>query len=103
MSVIIEGVDKPSSCVDCGFTNEELKCIFLTPGAEEDPYMECPLTELPPDHGRLMDEKIIHQAILMYRDRLKEKKTAASQEKANAVNTVGMLIEAMPAVIEAEV
>lgn len=103
MSVIIEGIDKPSSCVDCGFMNEELKCIFMIPGTEVDPYMECPLTELPPDHGRLLDEKIIHKAIRKYRDRLIEKMTAASMERAYGVNKIGILIEALPAVIEAEV
>ena len=69
MSVIVKGMEMPTSCIECpccrhdnwnGETAHQCNVSFITFGAEDENWIYntrpnwCPLTELPP-HGRLGD------------------------------------------------
>lgn len=104
MSVILEGYDKPSSCDECDFLDDDLRCMFFTAGPEtRGIYLDCPLVEVPANHGRLLDESRIHEAVKSCRDLFLNKGTPESLCAARGLNRLGMLIEAMPAAVEAEV
>lgn len=84
MSVLIKGMEVPTSCVECpccrhdnwnGETAHQCNVSFITFGAEDENWIYntrpnwCPLIELPP-HGRLIDadklEKGFKRAIGTY-------------------------------------
>ena len=69
MSILIQGMEMPTSCTECpccrhdnwnGETAHQCNVSFITFGAEDENWIYntrpnwCPLTELPP-HGRLGD------------------------------------------------
>lgn len=61
MSVIVKGVNLPSSCakcfIVCGDSNCDDEDCFFKP--EEKIRENCPLGELPEHHGRLIDADVL--------------------------------------------
>ena len=63
MSVLIKGMQKPDRCIDCPFmiSRDNDDCILQSDEANElfmnwdDMKLNCPLIELPENHGNLVD------------------------------------------------
>lgn len=68
MAIYIKGVELPANCLACPFTEKDDRmgtiCYFtnivaLNISRQED----CPLTEIPEPHGRLIDERVAYDKI----------------------------------------
>jgi len=64
MSILIKGMKMPKTCDECDFNYDAFRCIlpikdneFFSNGnyLETDRLPNCPLIELPAEHGRLID------------------------------------------------
>ena len=68
MSVIVKGMEMPSGCQSCDFSDDETR--FCKAAKEYIPMLGkpefCPLVELPEKHGRLIDRKELEKAILKW-------------------------------------
>ena len=57
MSILIKGMEMPTSCLECQLNYDMYKCVLTgksTMLADDYRLNDCPLIELPP-HGRLID------------------------------------------------
>ena len=107
MSILIKGMDMPTSCTECpccrhdnwnGETAHQCNVSFITFGAEDENWIYntrpnwCPLTELPP-HGRLVDIKSVED----------RKFTTVDNEYERWWNgALDSVVDNAPTVIEAE-
>lgn len=98
MSVIVKGMEMPTSCYYCGLTDTSfINCqAFSRPRLLEDDCEErrpdwCPLVELPEKHGRLIDA-----------DELKTAFPRCDNNMDIKIASVRATINHMPAIIEAE-
>lgn len=106
MSLLIEGMDMPKSCMECicleAFDDEiygrQLFCGLLGIDAlakEHSRHKKCPLSEIPTPHGRLIDgDKLIA--------RLKNTTGIAHKLDYDMFKHILSLIEHQPTIIEAE-
>lgn len=98
MSLLIEGMDMPKNCRQCDFTHctrfGQKLCTFLNEATSiKKKLSDCPLTEIPSPHGRLIDaDRLI--AVL--------KSTIPHEQRTSAVFCVLKHIENAPTIIEAE-
>lgn len=60
MSFIVKGVDLPKGCYECPIAKSYLDCLmerkYVCPIGDTD---DCPLIQIPKDHGRIIDESKI--------------------------------------------
>lgn len=66
MDLIIKGMDMPKSCFECRFYQSDMDYCEATgtdyPFLEEVKLKDCPLVEVPPHHGRLIDaDKVLSE------------------------------------------
>ena len=60
MSILIKGMEMPTTCAKCKMYVEDIYCCHLlhreieNPWADDGVELDCPLVEIPP-HGRLID------------------------------------------------
>lgn len=102
MSLLINGIDMPKCCDDCTFYQDDVfpACKFLWddfdnyryPAVERD--RNCPLSEVPTPHGRLIDADRLIKAL--------EKQWNVDDDQDFANKTVWREIESAPTVIEKE-
>lgn len=110
MSILIKGMEMPTSCYECPFLDYEEGFCFasgvkhesgwyeskLCPGGIEDGrHDDCPLIEIPP-HGDLIDRDIVYN----FAEALDDNKLLAVSGMAFAF--LKAKIKDMPTVIEAE-
>ena len=111
MSVLIKGMEMPSSCEKCRFSgfgglrNERVVCMFTGANAymNEVQYLDdCPLIPVPP-HGRLIDaDALINKLQALYNEREDEARYTGSKEiKVSWDDAVYKIIDA-PTIIPAE-
>lgn len=90
MSVVVMGMEMPSGCQLCDFSDDETR--FCKAAKEYIPMLGksefCPLVELPEKHGRLGD--------------LDEVKTAFPCGESVRTECVRATIDNMPTIVEAE-
>ena len=60
MSVLINGMGMPKSCEDCSISNCKHDIGYTCSGKRP---VECPLIEIPSNHGRLIDSNILLQSM----------------------------------------
>ena len=64
MGVYIKGMDMPKGCYECPLMDGEYGNCKVGATGLYDPYMEdCPLTEVPEPHGRLVDADVLLEAM----------------------------------------
>lgn len=95
MSILIKGMEMPTSCTECpccrhdnwnGETAHQCNVSFITFGAEDENWIYntrpnwCPLIELPP-HGRLIDAEKLKSRIVLDEDASELKKISADIRK----------------------
>ena len=94
MSIIIRGMDMPESCAECDLNYDETRCVLPIKHNSfwrddfrtwEGRLPECPLVELPAEHGRLIDADKLKPKMLNehYRYRL-----VYDAEEVNAAPTI---------------
>lgn len=100
MSVIVKGMEMPSGCQSCDFSDDETR--FCKAAKEYIPMLGkpefCPLVELPDKHGRLIEADSLKETLDYY---IRE---AGWDEKTNQV--LGWVkdefIDSEPTIVEAE-
>lgn len=101
MNLLIKGMDMPRCCAECQMRymaiGYDWECVFTNDDVrdyDKKRLPNCPLTEIPTPHGRLIDaDRLI--AVL-------KSTTAISQSDYNLFNHIVGLIEHQPTVIEKE-
>ena len=74
MSVLVKGMDMPSSCGDCQFRkrfgyDDEIDCTLIKgafmayPESHERRHKDCPLVEVKTPHGDLIDRDALDEAV----------------------------------------
>ena len=118
MSILIRGIEMPTSCEDCPLENcdenyygdeSNHRCSLIYKGYTSDNRYEkrrndCPLVPIPP-HGRLIDEEWLKDAMITTLEALKKNPKMDRQEMhlIAAIDTLRAMIEDAPTIIEAEV
>lgn len=97
MSLMIKGMDMPKSCFECRFYQNEMDYCEVTdtdyPFLEELKLKDCPLSEIPTPHGRLIDADRLEDRI---------KNMVGKYDTAIPLNVVYGLIAYAHPIIEAE-
>ena len=97
MSVFVKGLKMPKNCNSCYFNLSSLRCEITHSEIDRDfeyhgRLSDCPLTELPEHHGRLIDENEVRTVI----------NWLLTQPQRPTWNDTYNTIKEMNAVIEAE-
>lgn len=62
MSVLIKGMDMPKECIFCPLVSDDFKCLISHLDVSQyilSRHSACPLIEIPPEHGDLIDRSMI--------------------------------------------
>ena len=105
MSVLIKGMEMPTTCCNCKFREPFMVFAYCHLAEMDMEYEEsdncrhpkCPLVEIPTPHGRLIDADAVNKAM---DERIKKLKDDRSIYEASCVSTA--LDMFAPTVIEAE-
>ena len=105
MGVYIKGMEMPTDCIFCPmFRGAWTMCSVLnkTTGVRGRPD-DCPLVPVP-DHGRLIDERWLKDAMITTLEALKKNPKMDRQEMhlIAAFDTLRCMVEDAPTIIEAE-
>lgn len=103
MSVLIRGMKMPSSCFDCPISHpaysKTIGCgvtgkTIPAPDCEGKLMADCPLAEIPAQHGRLIDEKALTKDL--------EKRWNVNDDHDFCNKEVWHALREAPTIIEAE-
>jgi len=105
MSILIQSMSMPKNCAECPC--EHYECMLLDKDAEDimqyfsgnERHPECPLIELPAQHGRLVDADELKKFPIR-RDHYD--KEHGDERFINGIETVMEFIDYAPTIIEAE-
>lgn len=101
MSLIIKGMDMPSSCYMC-WINYTCEHIINPPIKRAEGRSEnCPLVEIPTPHGRLIDENDLNEMMKRHRPICGED---GSKDRYSYMEWLGIYhaIKELPTILEAE-
>lgn len=105
MSVLIQKIDMPSMCCVCPCHDYDMETNrYYCQVLKDEPRIidentrrdDCPLTEVPTPHGRLIDADALKNQVAQWRD-------SCRFQDAQVLCTVIDMIHKAPTVIEAEV
>lgn len=103
MSVIVLGMEMPSGCQHCGFSDDESR--YCKAAKEYIPMLSkpefCPLRPMPEKHGRLIDGTSLLDQVLEIRDEEVERN---GKESIGFILTTMMeaMVTAQDTIVEAE-